>query len=70
MYLCFAAHNLAKFSSNPGKVHIESLVHFLIYGYLYGHGGGSEILFLRIHEFLICVNEKYVILKLSVCFMQ
>ena len=28
--LCFAVHKLAKFSSNPGKVHFEGLVHLLI----------------------------------------
>ena len=29
--LCFAVHKLAKFSSNPGKVHSEGLVHLLRY---------------------------------------
>ena len=29
--LCFAVHNLAKFSSNPGKVHFEGLVNLLRY---------------------------------------
>ena len=27
--LSFAVHKLAKFSSNPGKVHFEGLVHLL-----------------------------------------
>ena len=31
VYLSFAVHKLAKFSSNPGKVHFESLVHLLRY---------------------------------------
>ena len=31
MDLSFAVHNLAKFSSNPGKVHFEGLVHLLRY---------------------------------------
>ena len=38
-------------------------------GYLYGNVGGSELLFVTFHEFLTYVYEKYVILKLSVCFM-
>ena len=29
--LSFAVHKLAKFSSNPGKVHFEGLVHLLRY---------------------------------------
>ena len=29
--LCFSVHKLAKFFSNPGKVHFEALVHLLIY---------------------------------------
>ena len=29
--LCFSAHKLAKFSSNPEKVHFEGLVHLLRY---------------------------------------
>ena len=29
--LCFAVHKLVKFSSNPGKVHFEVLVHLLRY---------------------------------------
>ena len=29
--LSFAAHKLAKFSANPGKVHFEGLVHLLRY---------------------------------------
>ena len=29
--LSFAVHNLARFSANPGKVHIEGLVHLLRY---------------------------------------
>ena len=29
--LIFAVHKLAKFSSNPGKVHVEGLVHLLRY---------------------------------------
>ena len=31
MDLSFAVHKLAKFSSNPGKVHFEGLVHLLRY---------------------------------------
>ena len=31
LYLIFAVHKLAKFSSNPGKVHFEALVHILRY---------------------------------------
>ena len=31
MDLSFAVHTLAKFSSNPGKVHFEGLVHLLRY---------------------------------------
>ena len=31
MDLCFTVHKLAKFSSNTGKVHFDSLVHLLIY---------------------------------------
>ena len=31
MDLRFAVHKLAKFSSNPGKVHFEGLVHLLRY---------------------------------------
>ena len=31
MDLSFAVHNLAKFSTNPGKVHFEGLVHLLRY---------------------------------------
>ena len=31
MDLSFAVHKLAKVSANPGKVHFEGLVHFLIY---------------------------------------
>ena len=31
MDLIFAVHKLAKFSSNPGKVHFEGLVHLLWY---------------------------------------
>ena len=31
MYLSFAVHKLTKFSSNPGKVHFEGLVHLLRY---------------------------------------
>ena len=31
MDLSFAVHKLAKFSANPGKVHLEVLVHLLIY---------------------------------------
>ena len=29
--LFFAVHNMEKFSSNPGKVHLEGLVHLLGY---------------------------------------
>ena len=29
--LSFSVHKLAKFSSNPGKLHFEGLVHLLIY---------------------------------------
>ena len=29
VYLSFAVHKLAKFSSNPGKINFERLVHFL-----------------------------------------
>ena len=29
VYLCFAVHNLAKCSSDTGKVHFEGLVHLL-----------------------------------------
>ena len=29
--LCFAVHKLAKFSSNPGKLYFEGLVHLLRY---------------------------------------
>ena len=29
--LCFAAHKMVKFSSNPGKVHFDGLLHLLIY---------------------------------------
>ena len=29
--LCFAVHKLAKFSSNPGKVHFEGLVYLFIH---------------------------------------
>ena len=29
--MSFAVHKLVKFSSNPGKVHFEGLVHLLIY---------------------------------------
>ena len=29
--LSFAVHKLAKFSSNPGKVHFEGLIHLLRY---------------------------------------
>ena len=29
--LIFAVHKLAKFSENPGKVHVEVLVHLLSY---------------------------------------
>ena len=32
--------------------------------------GGSELLLVTFHEFLTYVYEKYVILKLLVCFMQ
>ena len=31
VYLSFAVHKLANFSSNPGKVHFEGLVHLLRY---------------------------------------
>ena len=31
LYLCFAVHKMTKFSSNPGKVHFEGLVHLLRY---------------------------------------
>ena len=31
MDLSFAVHKLAKFSSNPGKVHFEGLIHLLRY---------------------------------------
>ena len=31
VYLCFAAHKLKMFSSNPGKLHFEGLVHLLRY---------------------------------------
>ena len=31
VYLSFAVHKLANFSSNPGKVHFEGLVNLLIY---------------------------------------
>ena len=31
MDLSFAVHKLAKFSSNPGKLHSEGLVHLLRY---------------------------------------
>ena len=31
MDLCVVVHNLAKISSNPGKVHFEVLVHLLRY---------------------------------------
>ena len=31
VYFCFAVNKLAKFSSNPGKVHFEYLVHLLRY---------------------------------------
>ena len=31
VYLRFTVHKLAKFSSNPGKVHFEVLVHLLRY---------------------------------------
>ena len=31
MYLSFAVHKLANFSSNPGKVNFEGLVHLLRY---------------------------------------
>ena len=37
-----------------------------IRGYLYGHGGSSELLFVKFHEFLTYVYEKHDILKLSV----
>ena len=30
MDLSFAVHKLGKFSANPGKVHFEVLIHFLI----------------------------------------
>ena len=39
-------------------------------GYLYGHGGSSELLFVEFHKFLTYVYEKHDILKLSVWFMQ
>ena len=29
--MIFSVHKLANFSSNPGKVHFEGLVHLLIY---------------------------------------
>ena len=29
VYLCFSVHNLELFSSNPGKVHFEGLIHLL-----------------------------------------
>ena len=38
-------------------------------GYLFGHGGVSELIFVTFHEFLTYVYEKYVILKLSDFFM-
>ena len=31
MYVCFAVHKLEFFSSNPGKVNSEDLVHLLRY---------------------------------------
>ena len=31
MYLCFEVHKLADFSSNPGRGHLEGLVHLLRY---------------------------------------
>ena len=31
MDLSFSVHKLEKFSSNPGKVHFEGLIHFLRY---------------------------------------
>ena len=31
VYLCFAVHKLAIFSSNPGRVHFEVLLHLLRY---------------------------------------
>ena len=31
VYLCFSVQRLVKFSSNPGKVNFEGLVHWLIY---------------------------------------
>ena len=31
MDLIFAVHKLAKFSANPGKVHLEGLIHLLRY---------------------------------------
>ena len=33
-------------------------------------GGGSDLLFVTFHEFLTYVYGKYVVLKLSVWFMQ
>ena len=70
--ICFGYTPTAQVTM-PMKMFLNTLVQWWdreathkMWGYLYGHGGSSELIFVKIYEFLTYVYEKHDILKLSV----
>ena len=56
VYLSFSVHKLASFSSNPGKVHFEGLVHilgYIMYNKTLGLNDYSYIKYVPLSDLLI-----------------
>ena len=70
--ICFGSTPTAQVTM-PMKMFLNTLIKWCdreatrkMPGYLYGHGGSSELLFMKFYEVLTYVYEKHDILKLSV----